>query len=143
MKKTLCALTLSAMTLTACAGFTASDISVKELSSHSWMSDVKVNESCEIPPLITFTADGKISGEPGCNNLIGEYKIGKNGEFRFENLGLTRKLCAKPYMQQERAFMAMIEATRFAEKDGDKIVFLNQDKKPLGAIVPEKAGACL
>ena len=137
MKKLLLLISLLALSKVACA-----QITLEDLTRHSWMSDVKTSESCEIPPLISFTSDMKLSGEPGCNNLVGEFFIGEKDQFTFPHLGLTKRLCAKAYMQQESQFMAMLEQTAYAKKQDGKIHLLDQNKRPLGVLVPEKASAC-
>jgi heat shock protein HslJ len=126
------------------AGFSSAAyaLTVEELTAHSWMSTDLHAKSCDLPPLITFKKDGTLAGEPGCNNLFGNYEIGRDGAFLFDKMGMTRKLCAKHYMDQEEKFVSMLNNTRYAKKEGDKIIFYDENRKELGTIEPEKSGGC-
>jgi heat shock protein HslJ len=45
-------------------------------------------------------------------------------------------------MDQEEKFVAMLNNTRYAKKEGDKIIFYDENRKELGTIEPEKSGGC-
>lgn len=124
--------------LSACAAAITKD----ELTANSWMPKTGSVASCELPSTITFKKDGTLVGEPGCNNLFGNYSITSDGKVTFSSMGMTRKLCAKEYMDQEDQFMAMINQIQYIKKDGTYLVLLNKDKKEIGRLEPEKSGAC-
>lgn len=113
-----------------------------DLVTNSWMLEDKNIASCEIPPLIKFGKDGKLTAEPGCNNLFGPYQIKEDGAVDFSNLGMTRKLCAREYMDQEQKFVDLLNATRYIDKKEGKLILMNEKREQIGVLVPEKAGAC-
>lgn len=113
-----------------------------DLATNSWMLADKNLTSCEIPPSIKFSKDGKLTAEPGCNNLFGPYKLHVNGQIDLSNLGMTRKLCAREYMVQEQNFVNLLNATRYIDKKDGKLILMNEKKEKIGELVPEKAGAC-
>ncbi len=120
----------------------AGAVTIEDLTANTWMPATDSVPSCEIPATITFVKDGSFHSEPGCNNMFGQYKLGSNGSLVFENVGLTRKLCSKQYMELEQAFVSIINNTRYIEKDGKYLRLFDANKKPIGSLEPEKAGAC-
>ena len=57
---------------------------------------------------IEFTADGKLTGDTGCNRYFGSYEpVGKT--IKFGPLAGTRKACADSLMNQEMAFYQAME----------------------------------
>jgi len=141
VKKIFCAVAFMGLASSVFATEPA-EITPELLASQSWMSSAPVDESCEIPPLINFKKDGSLSGEPGCNDLMGNYVIGKDGAFEFQHMGLTRKMCARKYMEMEQEFIDMLNKTRYAKVIDGKIRFYDAEKKELGGIEKEKSGAC-
>ncbi len=57
---------------------------------------------------MNFGADGRISGNASCNAFTGSYKI-NNSQIYIGPLALTRKACVPPLMEQERAFIDLLE----------------------------------
>lgn len=102
----------------------ASAVTVEDLTStSSWMPATDSVPSCDIPATITFKKNGKLNSEPGCNSLFGDYVIGDNDKLEFVNMGMTRKLCAKQYMDLEASFTDLLNKTKFAKKDGKYLIF--------------------
>jgi heat shock protein HslJ len=74
----------------------------------------------EMPPSITFTDEGGVTGSTGCNTFNGEVTI-DGGELAFGPLATTRMACADPAAsEQEQAFLlAMEEVTGYTiDSDG-------------------------
>ncbi len=121
---------------------TAGAVTVDELAKGSWMPAADSVPSCEIPATITFAKNGTFTSEPGCNSMKGEYKLGEDGSITFSNMGLTRKLCAKQYMDLEKSFLEILNKARYIEKDGKYLKLFDADKKPAGVLEPEISGSC-
>lgn len=99
------------------------------------------NAHCEVPPSISFGEDGRISGDAGCNRLIGQLKQdGANVDF--SQLGTTMRLCGPKLMDVEKQFLANLAATRYVVKDGDNVQCLDENQKPVMTLVPERLGSC-
>ncbi len=121
----------------------ASAVTVEDLTStSSWMPATDSVPSCDIPATITFKKNGKLNSEPGCNSLFGDYVIGDNDKLEFVNMGMTRKLCAKQYMDLEASFTDLLNKTKFAKKDGKYLILFDADKKEIGRLEPERSGSC-
>lgn len=79
-----------------------------QLNGTSW-EIVAVNGAASLPDgnsKIAF-ADGRISGTAGCNNFFGGFTA-SGSTLNFSAMGLTRKACAPPVMQQERSVVAVL-----------------------------------
>lgn len=79
---------------------------------------------------------GRIGGTAGCNSYFGAVTIDEDQQtFSVGPLGMTRKACAQPIMEQESAFISMLEkVTRFATQDGT--LFLSTESGEVLAFVP-------
>jgi len=60
---------------------------------------------------LQFTADGKLSGNAGCNRFFGEYQLDGNG-LAIGQLGVTEMACPEPAMSLEISFMEALIASR-------------------------------
>lgn len=139
---------LAAMTLAGCSavsttakesnGAAPNSSPVIEGATLMWAEGV--SDGCELPPTITFE-NGKVNGNAGCNNFFGGYAE-KGDELTFSKMGATMRLCGKAFMEVEGRFLAALEATRFAVREGDSMTLLDADKKPLIKLVPETPGRC-
>ena len=138
MRKLFCSLALSALVCSSAQAITNED-----LATNTWMPlEQNSSSSCEVPPLIEFHKDGSIYGEPGCNTLTGSYKLTSDGRIDLSAMGMTRKLCAKDYMQQEDHFMDLLRKTEFLKLENKQLILLDKEKKEVGRLVPEKSKAC-
>ena len=63
---------------------------------------------------------GRLGGSSGCNSYFGEVTIDEDQQaFSVGPLGMTRKACAQPIMEQETTYISMLErVTRFATQEG-------------------------
>jgi heat shock protein HslJ len=57
-----------------------------------------------------FGSDGTVTGRAGCNTYRGSYTV-EGGALSFGPLATTRMACPAPTMEQERAFLAALQAT--------------------------------
>ena len=81
LKKMLPALCCAALAAgcasTATTGSSAEPLSgekTAQLADRSFMWVDGASEDCELPPSIRFGADGRISGQAGCNRMLGSWK---------------------------------------------------------------------
>jgi heat shock protein HslJ len=61
------------------------------------------------------------SGSAGCNSWNAGVILG-NDQIDFTNIVTTRKLCAKPQMTAEDAFLTSLRSARRWHVDGDKLI---------------------
>lgn len=79
---------------------------------------------CIITPNIVFHADGKFTGNLGCNIFYGNYYSGKK-KIRMEFEGATKKLCEN--MKVEKLFLQQLHS-EFRQYEIDKDVLILKDK---------------
>ena len=126
-------------TLAACQS--TPTLTAPNLAGKNLMWQDGANEHCEIPPSIHFAADGRVSGDAGCNRLLGSYT--QNGaQLDLSHLGSTKRMCGPKLMEVENAFLNHLSKTRYAIEQGDNVILLDENKKPLITLVPERLGAC-
>lgn len=58
---------------------------------------------------ITFGVAGSLTGSAGCNRYIGSYTASSSA-FSASPLGTTRMMCSPAISEQERRFLAALEA---------------------------------
>ena len=64
-------------------------------------------------PHIAFSADGRVTGNAGCNSMFAGYET-HGAAITISNVGSTRMACAPPIMTQEQAFLrALAGAVRY------------------------------
>jgi heat shock protein HslJ len=63
---------------------------------------------------------GQASGQASCNRFSGSYQLARAEErLRFGPLAMTRMACAPPIMDQERRYLAILEAATSYNFYGD------------------------
>jgi heat shock protein HslJ len=73
-----------------------------------------------------FGPDQRVVGSAGCNRFTGTFAL--DGEsVSFGPLATTRMACPEPIMDQERAFLAALEATTQFTQTGDRLTLRNAD----------------
>jgi putative lipoprotein len=70
-------------------------------------------------PTLEFAAENRAGGYTGCNQWFAQVEL-SNG-VRFGGIGATRRACPEPAMTTEREFLAVLEQTRMAEREGDAL----------------------
>lgn len=115
-----------------------------QLNGHSFMWTGGVSEDCELPPFIAFDEAGRVSGQAGCNRLLGQ--IAQDGlKVDFSNLGSTMKLCAPQFMKVERTFLDFLGRAAYATQSPQTIGAVDlwtADGEKIVTLVPEKPGKC-
>ena len=129
-----------ALVLAACSTGGGADQSA-DLAGRSLMWADGITADCEVPPTIKFGADGKVSGNAGCNYLVGSWSM-EGAKIDLSGLGSTRRMCGPAIMQMEDAFMQNLGKTVYATAEGDKVHFLDADHKLVMTLVPEIPGSC-
>lgn len=116
----------------------AGEVPVLEGKTLMWSEGA--NSECEIPPTISFTAD-RVSGNAGCNNFMGGYKL-QGKKIELTNLASTMKMCGPAFMEAERKFTAALGAARYATAEGDIVTLWDEAMKPILKLEPEHPGHC-
>ena len=101
------------------------------------------SEDCELPPSIRFGADGRISGQAGCNRMLGSWK--QDGKtIDLGQIATTMRLCGPAFMEVEKKFLSLLGAAKYitAAADGEGIVLWNDKGEKLVELLPERAGKC-
>jgi heat shock protein HslJ len=65
----------------------------------------------------TFTAEGQVGGDAGCNSYSGPYKL-DGTSLTVGPLATTRKACEQAIMDQETAFLAALQTPTTVETSG-------------------------
>jgi putative lipoprotein len=83
-------------------------------------------------------ADGKASGQGGCNSYGGSVTI-KDDTIVFGHIASTMMACAGPAMDQERRFHAALNRTRRYRIDGGTLTLLDESGATLAVLTPRKS----
>ncbi|BCX04233.1 MAG: META domain-containing protein [Candidatus Roseilinea sp.] len=78
---------------------------------------------------VAFDAEGRISGNAGCNAFTGSYRLEDDGKITIGPLAATRKLCNAPegVMEQEAQFLAALETAATYRIEGDRLQLRTAD----------------
>lgn len=106
----------------------------QDLSDTSWTitgyltGDGIVSPLADAETVLTFAADGSISGTAGCNRLIGKYAA-TDGALKFDAIGSTQMACLEPegLMDQETAVIAALESTATYLIEGESLQLFNAE----------------
>lgn len=75
----------------------------------------------EDKPFIQFGANGRVSGNSGCNRFTGAYEVAEDGSIKIGPLAATRMACPEPEMALEAKFLADLDSVRRFERDGTRL----------------------
>ncbi|GHT78859.1 hypothetical protein AGMMS50262_21930 [Bacteroidia bacterium] len=78
---------------------------------------------------ITFSVDGKVSGNGGCNGFGGTYTLQDGNRIRFSQMVATLKMCLD--MTTETGFLKVLETADNYNLNGDKLVLNRARMAPL------------
>jgi heat shock protein HslJ len=131
MKKFICILALGAVLLIAAACTSAAPQvgSESDLAGTSWEAtgyDDGSQTLTDVVPGSTLTAnfgeDGNLTGNGGCNDYNGPYKVTSN-QIGIGPLSSTKKACGEPagVMEQEAQYMAALENAETFIVDGNTL----------------------
>lgn len=76
--------------------------------------------AADSPAFIQFDADGRVSGNAGCNRFFGDWKLSA-GILEFGQLGMTRMGCPEPANSLEIAFLEQLGQVRSAVRAGNRL----------------------
>ena len=117
------------------------DRKAERLYGHTWVAEEVDGQPVAdgIEPSLIVAADGKVSGNAGCNGYFGSVIV--DGEaISFGNLGATQKACPEPAMSQEHRLLKALDSTRGYRLVNGALVLLDGAGAPL-ARFHEKDGA--
>ena len=113
MKKNLIISALFALLLSACAvkknqepafNFAGQTLHLVELNGSAYTTNMT-----DEPVTLTFSAsENKVNGHSGCNQLFGQYKA-ENGQIKFTNMAMTRRMCDEATNKIEMQFAQVLE----------------------------------
>lgn len=83
----------------------------------------------------TFAKDGSVEGNLGCNSFHGKAEV-SGSKLTFGPLTSTRKMCAGPEMELERALLGVLEGTATYEIDHRTLSVKAESGKALDASAP-------
>lgn len=117
----------------------SSTVPPEDLTRSPWLLVSYLDEEkgpSAVPPgsqvTLSFGADGKISGNAGCNDYFGTYRV-DGGLLSIEGLVSTEKYCLSPQgvMDLEGKYLSLLsESTRY-NIDGDELTLSYYDEKKL------------
>ena len=90
----------------------AASMDGRRVSDIDWRAS-DINGVAVLPnSLVTLRLQGgeSVSGNAGCNNFTGQYRLMSKEGIRFSALTTTRKACPPEIMDQERRFLSILEA---------------------------------
>ncbi|MFI6121687.1 META domain-containing protein [Streptomyces sp. NPDC051064] len=88
---------------------------------------------------LTFGKDGSVEGNLGCNSFHGKAAV-SGATLTFGPLASTRKMCAGPEMELERALQGVLEGRTTYEIDHRSLSIEGKDGKGLDAAAPAAEG---
>jgi len=75
---------------------------------------------------LTFSNDGKVTGNSGCNGLGGNYKV-DGDKITFDQIISTLMACDDPRMKQEGAVHQVLNDTASFKIEGNTLTLTNND----------------
>ena len=134
MKKNLIISALFALLLSACAvkkaqepvfNFAGQTLHLVELNGEAYTTNMT-----DEPVTLTFSAsENKVNGNSGCNQLFGQYKA-ENGQIKFLNMAMTRRMCDEATNKIEMQFSQVLETANAYKAEKGKVTLYN-GKTPL------------
>jgi putative lipoprotein len=104
-----------------------------ELEDTRWVAESITGEpSAEgVTSTVAFAADGKVSGNAGCNDYFGSYAL-EGDSIGFGHMGATQKMCVhEEFMEQEARFLeALNRAERYSVDDGVLVIYSTGHDEP-------------
>jgi putative lipoprotein len=103
-------------------------VSSDDLAGHDWMVAELDGQTLMSGSRITmtFSEDGRISGHASCNNFTGSYKV-INSMLSIGPLAMTRKACVPALMEQEQAFIDLLESVDQLNVDPAGMLTISSD----------------
>ncbi len=118
----------------------AAIVDIEELTEQGWMV-AKLNGSALLATAgasMKFDADGRVSGNASCNSYTGSFKVNA-GKLLVAPLAMTRKACLPAVMQQEQAFIQVLQTATNMTLDPSGVLTLSNEEG--GEITARRGGA--
>ncbi len=112
--RTFSVLTVLAAAVAACSLVTEeSDEAAERLYDITWVAEEVSGQpvALGVESNLLVAADGKVSGNAGCNGYFGSVIIDGQA-MSFGNLGSTKIACPEPAMSQENRLLGALDSTR-------------------------------
>ena len=117
MKKYLLIVLVLNLILSACSSQVSPITGSWKLTAYG-SPDAPTPAVTEVDATLTFDADGKISGNDGCNSMSGQYEV-SGDQITFSQVTSTLMACAEPQMVQEQAvYQVFSDAATFKLESG-------------------------
>ena len=81
-----------------------------------------------VPTRVIFAADGRVSGNLGCNGFSGNFKV-KGGKLEFSALASTLMACPDPQMVQEGIAFQVLSGTASFSRAGNLLTIYDSAGK--------------
>lgn len=117
----------------------SSTVPPEDLTRSPWLLVSYLDEEkgpSAVPPgsqvTLSFGADGKISGNAGCNDYFGTYRV-DGGLLSIEGLVSTEKYCLSPQgvMDLEGKYLSLLSESTRDNIDGNELTLSYYDEKKL------------
>src|SRR5262245_3485888 len=92
-------------------------------------------------PASLILNDKQMSGSTGCNTFRATLSERAEKRVTINDVALTRKLCAPPASDNERAIVQAFNKTEYIEEGADSLTFLSGAREPLLVWKPAKKAA--
>src|SRR5262249_41202616 len=83
----------------------------------------------------------QLSGSTGCNTFRATLSERAENRVAINDVDVTRKLCAPPESDNERAIVEAFNKTEFIEEGAERLTFLSGSREPLLVWKPAKKAA--
>ncbi|WP_068317506.1 META domain-containing protein [Aliiruegeria sabulilitoris] len=113
-------------------GFRAGDV-LANLPGSEWRATRTDKGSVDGEWTVRFGSDGRLSGNGGCNQLVGSFERNWD-EITIGPIASTRKLCAEHIMKTESKFIEMLEKAAFVSAHHLILVLLSADSEILAQL---------
>jgi len=97
-----------------------------KLTSHG-SPDSPTAALTDAPATLIFDANGKLTGNSGCNQLGGNYEI-KGDQIAFGPITSTRKRCPDAQMSQEDIVIQVLTGSAIFKIEGNTLAITNKDQ---------------
>lgn len=106
-------------------------------------SKIAAGESRTLPTIVFDTATGRLSGNSGCNRMMGGFNVNaKAGSLELTGIGGTKMMC--PDMTTERNVLSALAQVKGYKKAGkDKMYLCNASNRPVMVLEKKEAGVKL
>src|SRR5215470_20296426 len=109
-------------------------------SERSWVLEKGQGfKSLKDSPASLTLNDKQLSGSTGCNTFRATLSERAEKRVAINDVALTRKLCAPPTSDNERAIVQAFNKTEFIEEKADTLTFLSGSRETLLVWKPAKA----